>query len=201
MKTLAKTLFASALAVVFLAATAMTTTAAARTSILLSTPANAPVTFNRILVSGNVKLVIVQKNNERVEVEGDYTSPKTKITRMGRTLIIKSNEFEPVQITVSVKDLQRIDASDNVTVETMGKFDLKYLQIFLKGDAKANVKANAESMYTFIKGNADLKLSGTTLNHTLVKDSISRVNMDNLAAVKTTRTSIGEALALSQSAK
>lgn len=201
MKTLAKTLFASVLAVVFFSATAMTAAAAERTSVLLSTPAAAPVSFNRIQVSGNVKLVIVQKNNERVEVEGECTPSKTKVTRMGYTLIIKSNEFEPVVITVSVKDLQRIDASDNVTVETMGKFDLKYLQIFLKGDAKANVKANAESMYTFIKGNADLKLSGATLDHTLVKDSVSRVNIDNLAAVKTTRTSMGEALAWTQNAK
>lgn len=187
MKTLVKTLFASALTVVFLASTAMTTFANGtdKKPVELTTP----MTFNKLKVSGNVKVVLVQSKKERIEVvNGDYNQDKTSIKRLGYTLIINSTEANQITVLVLVNDLQRIDASGQAVVKTEGKFDLKCLQVFLKDDAKAMVKANTESMYTYIKDHADLKLSGTTADHTMIKDDISKLNTDRLMALKTTTT-------------
>lgn len=161
----------------------------------------ATFTFNRIKISGNVKLEVVQGPQERIEVLGDYSSRNTSIKKQGYTLLIKSSEYEPVIIKVSVKELCRIDASGLVQVETIGNLNLKYLQIFLADEATANVKASTESMYTFLKGHSHLNISGTTADHTLVMDSLSKLNMGNLVALKTTTNSISETLAWSRSAK
>jgi len=158
-------------------------------------------TFNRIKISGNVKLEVVQGKQERIEVYGDYSSRNTSIKKKGYTLLINSSEFVPVTIRVSVTDLQRIDASGQVSVNTPVDLNLKYLQIFLQGDAKADVKANTESMYTFIKGNSHLNISGITQDHTLVMDSLAKLNMGNLVATKTTTSTVNQALALSVNAK
>jgi len=185
MKTLAKTLFASALTLVFITSTAITTFANGIDTKTVEVAV--PMTFNKVKVSGNVKVVLVQGKKERIEViNGDYNLDKTSIKRLGYTLIINSTEANQITVLVSLNDLQRIDASDKAIVKTDGKFDVKYLQVFLKDDAKATVKANTESMYTYIKDHADLKLSGTTADHNVVKDDISKLDMDNLVALKTT---------------
>lgn len=193
MKTLAKTLFASALTAIFLTSTAMTTFASGIDKKVVESAA--PMTFNKVKVSGNVKVILVQSKRENIEViNGDYNLDKTSIKRFGYTLIINSTETSQITVLVSVNDLQRIDASGSAVVKTDGKFDVKYLQVFLKDDAKAVVKANAESMYTFIKDNADLKLSGKTADYTWVKDHISKLDTDNLVALKTTTTPFDEVM-------
>ena len=191
MKTLAKTLFASALTAIFMTSTAMTTFATRIDKQPVESAA--PMTFNKVKVSGNVKVILVQGKREHIEViNGDYNPDKTSIKRLGYTLIINSTEANRVTVLVSVNDLQRIDASDKAIVKTDGKFDVKYLQVFLKDDAKATVKANTESMYTYIKDHADLKLSGTTADHNLVKDDISKLDTDHLVALKTTTTPLNQ---------
>lgn len=187
MKTLAQTLFASALILAFITSTAMTTFAKDIETKTIETVA--PMTFNKVKVSGNVKVVLVQGKKERIEViNGDYNLDKTSIKRLGYTLIINSTEANQITVLVSVNDLQRIDASDKAVVKTDGKFDVKYLQVFLKDDAKATVKANTESMYTYIKDHANLKLSGTTADHNSVKDEVSKLDTEHLVALKTTTT-------------
>jgi len=188
MKTLAKTLFASALTAVLFTSSAM----AGQTSEVKkeTVKAIAPVTFNKILITGNVKLIVVQGARESISVDGDYNQSTTSIKKRGYILIINSLESTPVTIRVSVKDLQRIDASNTVRVVTSGKIDVKYLQVFLKDDAKADVKANTESLYTYITGNADLKLSGATQDYTSLKDKLSKLNLENLSALKSTTDSV-----------
>ncbi len=188
MNTLMKKLSAAALTLFILITTGLTTLAA-------------EFTFNKIKVSGNVKLEVVQGDQERIEVQGEYSARNTSIKRQGYTLIIKSSEYEPIIIKISVKNLQRIDASDQVTIETRGKLNLKYLQIFLQDQAIANVKATAESMYTFLKGSSHLNLSGFTQDHTLVMDSLAKLNMGNLVATRTTTNTITEAMAWSRTSK
>lgn len=193
MKTLAKTLFASALTVIFLASTAITTFASDIDKKVVESAT--PTTFNKVKVSGNVKVVLIQGKKERIEIiNGDYNQDKTSIKRLGYTLIINSTEDSPITVFVSVSDLQRIDASGSAVVKTEGNFDVKFLQVFLKDEAIAVVKANAESMYTFIKDNADLKLSGTTADYTSVKDRISKLDTDRLVALKTTTTPFDEVM-------
>jgi len=149
-----------------------------------------PMTFNRIVVSGKVTVLITQRTKENIVADRLYDKTKISITRKGYTLMISSAESEPITINVSVKDLQRIDASGNALVKTSGNLNVQHLQVFLKDEARALVKANTESLYTYMTGHADLKVSGSTKEHFITKDDLSRLNMDHLAAAKITRDSI-----------
>lgn len=189
MKTLTKNLFALSMTALILSSSAVHTFAADAGKV--TSGPDGPLTFNKILISGNVIVVVKQGPKERVAVDGGYDHSRTSIKRKGYTLMISSSEWEAITVTVTVKDLHRIDASGNALVKTDGKVDLKYLQVFLKDTAKAVVKANTESLYTSVSGNSDLKLLGSTQDHTILRDRVSKLNVEGLAALKSTIDSTG----------
>jgi hypothetical protein len=197
MKTLAKILCATVFTAIFLAS-AFTATFASATP-----PAKVgkviPFSFNRIQITGNVTVIISQGFRERVTADGDYNRPNVSVRKKGYTLIINSTAAEPITINVSVVDLQRIDASNDVVVRTAGKIQVQHLQVLLKDQAVAEVDANTESLYTYIRGNADLKLSGTTQDHIVSKDGMSKLTLQNFVALKSTmETPASELLAVSK---
>jgi hypothetical protein len=200
MKTLAKTLCASALTAIFLTST-VTSTFASGVDRALVKPGT-PFTFHRIEVTGNVTVIISQKSKEAVTVDGDFNRADVSIKRRGYTLVINSAATEPLTINVSVMELQRIDASNEVVVKTAGKINVQHLQVFLKDEASAEVNANTESLYTYIKGNANLKLSGSTQDHIVLKDGISKLILQDFVALKSTVESTdAELLAASKTKK
>jgi hypothetical protein len=108
----------------------------------------------------------------------------TTVKQKGYTLYINSTEKNPSTIYVHVKDLQRIDASNTAKVKTSGDFDLQVLQIFLKDDAKANVNAKVGSLYTDMQDQSDLKLSGSSAEHHLVRNEVSKLNLNDFVIAK-----------------
>jgi hypothetical protein len=103
----------------------------------------------------------------------------------GSTLKITSADNSQAKITVYVKSIYRVQASDDAVVKTDGKLDVKYLQVLLKGNAVAQISSKTESLYTVMEENADLKLTGATNNHILVMGSTPKLNLDRFAALKT----------------
>lgn len=170
MKTLAKTVFATVLSVVVLTSSAMTTLAADSTEVV--TVKN---NFNKIWVSGNVKIVLTQGKKEGVSVDNQFNPEKTSISSVGQTLYVNTTETEQVTILVSVKDLQRIQAAGNAEVVTANKLDVKYLQVFLSQSAKAKINTRAGSLYTVINDDAKLKMSGLAGEYTLVASNMKNV--------------------------
>lgn len=141
--------------------------------------------FNKVIVTGNARVMLIQSNKQSVVIYEAYNRKLTSVTQKGDKLYINSNEAEPIHINVYVKDLQRIDASNNVSVATTGKFSSSVLQVFLRDKAKAFINAEIGSLYTVIKDEAGLKLKGSTNDHTLVKDDIAKLKMDQFAALTT----------------
>lgn len=182
MKTSLKTLLTSTLAILVLSASAFTSTAASVCRRLELSPSNPEI--KKVVVTGNAKVTIVQSKREWVNYYEDQAD-KITIKQVGNTLTIGSKGDERVTVTVYVKDIYRIDACDAAEVRTTGCFKLKCLQVMLKDDARARVKANTESLYTVIKGNANLELLGTTDNHILKSDGIATLNTEGFAALKT----------------
>ncbi|HKG05059.1 MAG TPA: DUF2807 domain-containing protein [Pedobacter sp.] len=202
MKTLTQTLFATLLTAAILGTSAMTTFAGTSEKTEKETSA---VTFNRIYVSGNVKLILVQKSKENVSIEEDFNPANTTIRKNGYNLLINSTEAYPVTVTVAVKDLHRIDISGISSVETRGNLELKYLQIFMSYSASASIKAKTGSLYTVITDSAQLKLSGSADEHTFVAKRNAKADMNNficnksekltteaIAAISTNRAIVGK---------
>lgn len=194
MKTSLKSLLALTLTAIVLSTSAFTSVAVAAdkapTGILA--PAGP---FNKIVVSGNVKLTLVQRSAQDILVNGEFDRGKLSFKQKGYTLFINSTDSETVEITVSVTDLQRIDASKGARVTTAGKFNLEVLQVFLQDNATASVKGKINSLYTVTKDNSDLKLAGTANEHIIVKNRNSILDTEKLAALRTEMTSLETGIA------
>lgn len=187
MKTSIKSLIATSLTAIVLSSAVFTTS--------VSATEKEPVTiakikaFKRISVNGNVELTIIQNNNPSVAYTDDNNGT-AKIIQDGDNLKITSTSTEKTKLVVYVNDLYRIEALENAVVKTEGKLRTKYLQIFLKGNAHAEINTSTEGLYTVIADNADLKLSGSTDNHTLVMGNSQKLTIDRFAALKTNISSV-----------
>eukprot|EP01012_Entosiphon_sulcatum_P007309 TRINITY_DN13680_c0_g2_i1.p1 TRINITY_DN13680_c0_g2~~TRINITY_DN13680_c0_g2_i1.p1 ORF type:complete len:212 (+),score=29.26 TRINITY_DN13680_c0_g2_i1:35-637(+) len=187
MKTSIKTLIATSLTAIVLSSAVFTTS--------VSATEKEPVTlakikaFKRISVNGNVELTIIQNNNPSVAYTDDNNGT-AKIIQDGDNLKITSTSVEKTKLIIYVNDIYRIEALENAVVKTEGKLRTKYLQIFLKGNAHAEINTSTEGLYTVIADNADLKLSGSTDNHTLVMGNSQKLTIDRFAALKTNISSV-----------
>jgi len=182
MKTLAKTLFAAALTAVVFTSSAMATIAAE--PVKTETKTASLSTFNRIWVSGNVKIVLTQGNKQNVEGAVNYDAAKTSLSTDGRTLFINSLETSQVTLNITVKDLERIEAYGQSVVVTSNNFDVKYLQLFLNQSATAKIKTTAGSLYTIVKDDAVLKLNGTAGQSTMIASNMKNVKLADFASLK-----------------
>jgi len=184
MKTLTKTLIASALTGIILTSSTIATFAAIPNHKLVSFKTGT-ITFNKVVISGNVKVILVKGQEEEVRIDEYYNPSKTTIARKGYQLLINSTEKHPITITVTIKDLNRIQAFGNASVVTKGTLNLTCLQIFLNDNATADVKTNANSMYTILKDDSTLKLSGSADSHTYIANNMGNINFENFICQKT----------------
>lgn len=182
MKTLVKTLFAVALTAIVLSSSAFASVTSEKNSKEMEI---ALLDFNKVVITGNVRVMLIQGNKQGVMIYEDYNRKLTSVLQKGDRLFINSNESEAIHVDVYLKDLQRIDAGNSVQVSTRGKFSLSVLQVFLKDKANAFINADVESLYTVVKDQAGLRLKGSTNDHTLVKDNVARLKMDEFAALTT----------------
>ncbi|MES2829016.1 MAG: DUF2807 domain-containing protein [Bacteroidota bacterium] len=182
MKTLSNTLFAALLTAVVFTSSAFTATAAEPTTVVSSEAG-----VNKIWVSGNVKLVLTQGDQESIKGTENFNADKTSVLRKGQTLYINSMEASQVTINISVKDLQRIEAYGQSVVVTSNNFDVKYLQLFLSQSATAKIKTTTGSLYTVINDKAVLKISGAAEQHTLVANNMKNIKFNNFASARTSQ--------------
>jgi hypothetical protein len=182
MKTLTKTLFAAALTAVVLTSSAMTTFAAEPVVTELTAPSVEG--FNKIWVSGNVKIVLTQGDKQSVVGTSNYDSTKTSVLSKGQTLYINSMESGQVTLNITVKDLQRVEAYGQSVVVTSNNFDVKNLQLFLNQSATAKIKTIAESLYTVVKDSAVLKLNGTADKSIMIASNMKNVKLGDFASLR-----------------
>ncbi len=186
MKTLTKTLFAVALTALVLTSSAFTTFAAGQTT-TATTRITAANGFNKIWVSGNVKIVLTQGEKEIVQVSDSFNPEKTSVLTDGQTLYINSMESSQVTINITVKNLQRIEAYGQSVVLTSNNFDVKYLQLFLSQNATAKIKATVSSIYSVVSDNAVLKISGAADQSTIVASNMNNVKLNDFASLKSSQ--------------
>ncbi len=182
MKTSIKNLIASSLTTIFITSSIGLTSVSAQEKNVVKI--SAPTNVKRIAVKGNVEIILVQRNIEGVTYANDNIGT-AKIIQDRDLLQINSVDQNPVKLTLYVKELYRIEAFENAIVKTEGKLKTKYLQVFLFGSAHADLNTDTEGLYTVIKENSDLKLSGATNDHILVIGRTPKLTMDKFAALKT----------------
>lgn len=142
------------------------------------------VDFNRITVSGNVDIIIIPSLRSGIAYQ-ECSFGTAKVMQEGMNLSIKSTTRETAQMVVFVKDIFRVIASGNAVVKTEGKLRTQYLQLMLKDRASANIHSITEGLYTIVEGNANLRLSGITNDHTQVLTGNENIVKDQFAAANT----------------
>ena len=182
MKTLAKSLFAVALTAVVLTSSAMTTFAAE--PVVTETKASSAASFNKIWVSGNVKIVLTQGDKQGVVGTNNYDSKNTSVLSKGNTLYINSTEAGQVTLNITVKDLERVEAYGQSVVVTSNNFDVKNLQLFLNQSATAKISTTAASLYTVVKDNAVLKLNGSAERSTMIASNMKNVKLGDFVSLR-----------------
>ena len=180
MKTIAKTFFAAALTAVLFTSSVMTTFAAEPVPVTATT--SSLKNINRIWVSGNVKIVLTQGDNESVVGAGNYDAEKTSVRSNGQTLYINSMETGLVTLNITIKDLQRIEAYGQSIIVTNNNFDVQNLQLFLNQSATAKIKTTAASLYTIVKDDAVLKLNGTAAESTMVAANVKNLKLTDFVS-------------------
>ncbi|MEJ5962585.1 GIN domain-containing protein [Pedobacter immunditicola] len=194
MKTSIKTAFATALTAVLLATTAFTTFATE--SPKKATVKASAMKVNMVVVTGDVDVYLIHSDKEDIKVvpHGDNAG-NVSFKKRGAKLFINSDETGRATIYVYLKDLKRIDASNTAMVKTQGAFNPDAMQIFLKDNAKANVNVNTKSLYTVIKDQSDLKLTGKSDLHLSEKAEYATLKMHNFNAAKTEAQTLSPKLA------
>lgn len=155
--------------------------------------------IRRISIKGNVEVILVQGLPESISYTDDNTG-RVKVIKNGGILRIIGNSQESSKLFIYINDIYRIEAEDNVVVKTEGWLRTKFLQIFLRGNAKADLRTSTQGLYTSLHDHAHLKLSGSTDDHTLEVGDTQKLNVDNFVALKTQYLSV-ETLAFERNSK
>lgn len=189
MKTSIKNLIAVALTTVVLTSSAFASTDAQKNTNTV-TVLNQVKNIKKLVVTGNVEVFIIQAPTESVKVYDSYYSKNALVQEEEGVLRISSFQKETLQVAVYVNNLSSIQASDNAVVKTFGKVSFLTLDVILKDKATADITANTVNLYTSVKDNASLKLSGTTEDHTALLGSLAKMSMNEFAATTSSVSSI-----------
>lgn len=184
MKNSIKNLFAAALVLVTLSSATLVAHATENKAsyTALTTVKN----ISKIVVSGNVKLILVQDAKESVEVYDQYYAKNALVQQQGTALRISSFDKRTLTVIAHVNNLSAIEASNTATVTTAGSFNLLNLNIVLSDKASADITANTLSLTTEIKDAATLNLSGSTEAHTAIIGAESKIKMGDFTATEST---------------
>jgi len=187
MKTSIKNLFVVALGLV-----TMTTSASANDNVNANAKSTSVVknvtvltevkNIDKIVVSGNVEVFVVQAPTESVKVYDSYYSKNALVQQRDGILRISSFEKEPLTVTVYVHNLSAIEANDNSIVKTYGKVNFLSLDVLLTGKATADINANTVNLYSSVKDQASLKLSGITEEHHALLGTSAKMTTGNFIA-------------------
>jgi hypothetical protein len=182
MKTLTKTLFALLVASVTLTSAVSAKTIDVDNNVTTLTSVK---NISKIVVSGNVNIILIQDDKESVKVYDKYYSKNAMVQQQGGTLRICSFEDKPLSVVVFVNNLSSIEASNQSKVRTEGRFQLLNLEVKLSDRATADINANTVSLFTSVKDASDLKIAGTTDSHIILMGDLANLTMDQFAANET----------------
>lgn len=197
MKTSIKNLISTVLTTVVLTSSAFASTDEQKNTNTV-TILNQVKNINKLVITGNVEVFIIQAPTESVKVYDSYYSKNALVQQEAGVLRISSFQKETLKVAVYVNNISSIQASDNASVKTFGKVSFLTLDVILKDKASADITANTINLYTSVKDNASLNLSGTTEDHTALLGSVAKMSMNQFAATNSSVSSIATAVIASK---
>lgn len=134
--------------------------------------------FNKLNVSGNVEVILVQSQEQSVKVYDDYYAKNALVQAKNGELRISSFDKETLTVVVYANQLNAITVSDKAVVKTMGKFNALSLQVNLKDQSKAILNTNTVDLFANVNGQSSLTLTGSAVDYNALINSVASINMD-----------------------
>lgn len=138
-----------------------------------------------LVVSGNVTVFLLQAETESVKLCGRTDVKQVTVRQDGDVLKVSASQNQPVTLAIYVRNLSTIEAAGNASISTSGKISFLGLDVLLKDHAKADIQASIVSLYTSLKDDASLTLSGSAQEHTSVLGAFARLDMNRFTAANT----------------
>ncbi|MEE1884451.1 GIN domain-containing protein [Pedobacter flavus] len=168
-----KTSIKSIIAIALTALTLTTASASNKVTVLKEVK-----NFNALNVSGNVEIILVQSNEEKVQVYNNYYENNALVQTKDGVLNISSYDDETLTVVVNFKKLSKITASDDASISNIGKISALGLDINLKNNSKAALNLNTIELSTKMNGNSVLYLEGSSLNYRSSVQNLASINLN-----------------------
>ncbi|WP_316737730.1 GIN domain-containing protein [Pedobacter aquatilis] len=150
-------------------------------------PVDKPVklsSFNRIVVNGNVEVLLVQRPNVGINYQED-SEYKATVTQQGEKLCIKGpNNGLVAKVIVYINNIYRIEAFDSSLIKADSRLNFKLFQIVSKDNAKVDIDVSTEGLYTDISDKSTLIIRGETDQHTLITKGTPKLLFNNFVVRK-----------------
>ena len=146
--------------------------------------------ISKIVVSGNVELILVQDVIDYVKLKQTNFTNIPVVQEKNGFLHINSYNKDKLTVVVHLKNLSDIVVEDKSTVKTYGSLYLLDLHIVLRNQAKADFNANTISLSTSVSGDAKLNLTGTTENYDAKMSDTAGLNLEGFVAKNTSISSL-----------
>ncbi|GAA4087862.1 head GIN domain-containing protein [Mucilaginibacter panaciglaebae] len=137
--------------------------------------------FTKLEISGAYDITLVQDSTLAVSVAADDNLLKEISTDIsGGELKIKTGKnicpSSGIAVTIGVHDLQEIEASGAVNLNTRGKLVTKNLALKLSGANKLSLELDAANVTTTASGVSELNLKGQASSHVVNLDGGGKVH-------------------------
>lgn len=142
--------------------------------------------FNKIEVSGNVEVYLIDGDANNVKVYNDYYGESALVQNQNGTLRIASYAKDALVVYVTVADLRSLSVYDSAVVKA-NKLSAIDLNINLYDNATAQLNLEAYNANIAINGHAKADLSGAVTVCNLEQNQSSTVNSTQFVAEHLTK--------------
>lgn len=141
--------------------------------------------FNKIELAGAYKVILAQGGGESINIEASEADKNNLITNVENgTLKIyqkkDSKTHDEITLTIHFKNLEEIESSGAIKMESVSSLNFHKLDLELSGAASLNLDLNADAIDVDISGSGKAEFKGNAKNVELNISGTGKYDANNL---------------------
>lgn len=146
--------------------------------------------FKGIDLSGFFNVVLTQGNEQSVKIESDenllqYIKTVVKNNVLEVTTESGIEEFEKLNLYITVKELNSIETSGATKITSENNFKSKKFKLSISGASEIKLNIETEEMNTDLSGAASIELTGHAASHIVDLSGAGNLEAENFETSKT----------------
>ncbi|MDN3587497.1 DUF2807 domain-containing protein [Pedobacter aquatilis] len=140
--------------------------------------------FNRIVVSGNVDVLLIPRPQVGILYD-ENNEGRVNVILEGKKLSISgTNSFLKAKLILYVDNVYRIEAKDNCVIMSDSRLNFKLLQVFVERNATVDLDINTQDLYTLVSDQSFLTIRGKSGTHTLITEGSPKLRFNDFIIQK-----------------